>query len=67
MVYQHATLVPTLTALENLMLGDGRSLTLDEPGARARLAELADVLGVEVDPDAETGSLAWASSSRSRS
>jgi simple sugar transport system ATP-binding protein len=57
MVYQHATLVPTLTALENLMLGDGRSLTLDEPGARARLAELADVLGVEVDPDAETGSL----------
>ena len=30
MVYQHATLVPTLTALENLMLGDGRSLTLDE-------------------------------------
>ena len=57
MVYQHATLVPTLTALENLMLGDSHSLTLDEPGARARLAELADVLGVEVDPDAETGSL----------
>ena len=57
MVYQHATLIPTLTVLENLMLGDGRALTLDEPGARARLAEMADVLGVEVDPDAETGSL----------
>jgi general nucleoside transport system ATP-binding protein len=57
MVYQHTTLVPTLTALDNLMLGDGRSLRLDERGARARLDELAGVLKVVVDPDAETGSL----------
>ena len=57
MVYQHATLVPTLTALENLMLGDAQTFTLDEEGARARLAEIAAVLGVDVDPDAETGSL----------
>jgi simple sugar transport system ATP-binding protein len=57
MVYQHTTLVPTLTALDNLMMGDGRSLLLDERGARARLAEVAALLGIEVDADAEAGSL----------
>jgi len=57
MVYQHTTLVPTLTVLENLMLGGGGGLRLDTDGARARLAELAGMLGVEADPDAETGSL----------
>ncbi len=57
MVYQHATLVPTLTALENLMMGDGHSLLLDERGARDRLAEVAGVLGFEIDADALAGSL----------
>jgi general nucleoside transport system ATP-binding protein len=57
MVYQHTTLVPTLTVLENLMLGGGGGVRLDTGGARARLAELAGVLGVEADPDAEAGSL----------
>ncbi len=58
MVYQHSTLIPTLTVLENLMLGTGGGLRLDVKGARARLAELAGMLGVEVDPNAQTGSLA---------
>jgi ABC-type uncharacterized transport system ATPase subunit len=57
MVYQHATLIPTLSVLENLMLGSS-DLVLDVKGSRARLAELAGTLGVEVDPDAEAGSLA---------
>ena len=57
MVYQHTTLVPTLTALDNLMMGDSRAIRLDERGSRARLAEVAGMLGVEVDPDAEAGSL----------
>ncbi len=58
MVYQHSTLIPTLTVLENLMLGAGGGLRLDVRGARARLAELAGTLGVEIDPDAVTGTLA---------
>jgi ABC-type uncharacterized transport system ATPase subunit len=52
-VYQHSTLIPALTVLENLMLGDTRGLRLDAAGARARLAELAGSLGVEVDPEAK--------------
>jgi simple sugar transport system ATP-binding protein len=56
MVYQHTTLVPSLGVLENLMLG-GEGLRLDVAGSRARLAELAGVVGLEVDPEAETGSL----------
>ena len=41
------------------MLGDSRGLRLDVDGrARARLAELAAQLGVEIDPDAKAGDLA---------
>ncbi len=58
MVYQHTTLVPTLSVVENLMLGAHDGLRLDVTGARRRLGELAGMLGIELDPDAETGSLA---------
>jgi simple sugar transport system ATP-binding protein len=58
MVYQHTTLVPTLTVLENLMLGMGDGVRLDVRGSRARLTELAAMLGVDIDPGAITGSLA---------
>jgi ABC-type uncharacterized transport system ATPase subunit len=58
MVYQHATLVPTLTVLENLMLGTGDGVRLSARQARERLDELAGALGVEVDPNALTGALA---------
>ena len=58
-VYQHSALIPALTVLENLMLGDTRRLRLDDAGARARAcAELAAPLGVEVDPDARAADLA---------
>jgi len=50
-VPQHSALIPALTVLENLMLGDTRRLRLDEAGARKRLGELAQLLGVQVDPD----------------
>jgi ABC-type uncharacterized transport system ATPase subunit len=56
-VPQHSALIPALTVLENLMLGDTRRLRLDESGARARLAELAGLLGVEVDPDTRAADL----------
>src|SRR5881275_1039050 len=43
MVYQHTSLVPTLTVLENLMLGRSEGgLRLVAGGARRRLAEVAD-------------------------
>ena len=57
-VYQHSTLIPAMTVLENLMLGDTRQLRVDAPGARERLAELATRLGVEVDPQARAADLA---------
>jgi ABC-type uncharacterized transport system ATPase subunit len=57
MVYQHSTLVPTLSVLENLMLGEGQGVRLDNQRARARLAELASTLGVQLDPHAAAGSL----------
>ena len=58
MVYQHLSLIPTLTVLENLMLGSNKGLVLDERAARSRLYDLAATLGVTIDPDARTGSLA---------
>ena len=57
-VYQHSTLIPAMTVLDNLMLGDTRQLRLDAAGARRRLQELATRLGVEVDPQARAADLA---------
>lgn len=58
MVYQHLSLIPTLTVLENLMMGSNPGLSLDREGARARLRELSEQLGVTVEPEARAGSLA---------
>jgi simple sugar transport system ATP-binding protein len=58
MVYQHLSLIPTLTVLENLMMGSNPGLTLDRDGARTRLGELSAALGVTVDGDVRAGSLA---------
>jgi simple sugar transport system ATP-binding protein len=57
-VYQHSTLVGPLTVMENLLLGDSRSLRLDFVGARRRLQEFAAMLGVEIDPDHRAEELA---------
>lgn len=57
-VHQHSTLIPALTVLENLMLGDTRGLRLDHRSARRRLAEVSAQLGVEIDPDARAADLA---------
>jgi general nucleoside transport system ATP-binding protein len=58
MVYQHLSLIPTLSVLENLMLGSNPGLILDVAAARRRLDELSGMLGVTLDADATTGSLA---------
>jgi general nucleoside transport system ATP-binding protein len=58
MVYQHTSLVPQLTVLENVMLGEGEGIRLNAPAARARLADLGGSIGLEVDSSATTGTLA---------
>jgi len=65
MVHQHFVLVPTLTVLENAMLGAEGGFLLTEGRARIRaeLAHLAEAYGLEVDIDATVGSAAPASSS----
>ena len=52
-VYQHSALVPALTVLQNLMLGESRSVTLPISRARHRLQDRAEMLGVAIDPDVE--------------
>jgi len=56
-VHQHSTLIPALSVLENLMLGDSRGVRLDRAAARRRLAELAAQLGVEIDPGTRAADL----------
>jgi ABC-type uncharacterized transport system ATPase subunit len=56
-VHQHSTLIPALSVLENLMLGDRRGVRLDRAAARRRLAELAAQLGVEIDSDTRAADL----------
>ena len=57
MVYQHLSLIPTLTVLENLMMGANPGLTLDRDQARRRFGELAASLGVSLDPEVRASSL----------
>jgi simple sugar transport system ATP-binding protein len=56
-VFQHVLLVPSLTVLENLMLGGPWHRRLGRQAALARFRERAQLLGVEIDPDAELGRL----------
>jgi ABC-type uncharacterized transport system ATPase subunit len=58
MVYQHTSLVPQLTVLENLMLGEAEGIRLNARAARERLRELGGSIGLDVDPAATTGILA---------
>jgi len=56
-VHQHSTLVPTLTVIENLMLGES-GLRLKEKRAMARLEELSELLGASIDPNVLASDLA---------
>jgi len=58
-VYQHLTLVPTLSVLENLMLGShGGRGKLDFTAAGERFEQLAGLLALSFSPSARTGALA---------
>jgi simple sugar transport system ATP-binding protein len=52
-VYQHSTLIPEMTVVQNLMLGDTHGLRLQSEQAIQRLHGLADQLSVEIDPHAK--------------
>lgn len=48
-VFQHSTLIPTMTVLENLILAQGHGFWLDRVAPRTRLKDLSDLLGTEID------------------
>ncbi len=56
-VFQHVLLAPTLSVIENLMLGGSWKNKLDKESARSRFAELCGLLAVTIDPEALVGSL----------
>ena len=56
-VFQHVLLVPSLTVVENLLLGGRWWQRLDRESALRRLAALSEALAVEIDPDAKVGRL----------
>ena len=56
-VFQHVLLVPSLTVIENLMLGGAAWRPLDRMTVMARFRELSGLLGVQIDPDALVGRL----------
>jgi simple sugar transport system ATP-binding protein len=61
MVHQHFMLVPPLTVTENIMLGGEATkvgVVLDRVAAAARIRELSDSYGLQVDPQAKIEDLA---------
>src|SRR5262245_13427722 len=56
-VFQHVLLVPSLTVIENLMLGGPWWRQLGRGAALQRFRELSSLLGVEIDADALVGRL----------
>ncbi len=60
MVHQHFMLVPVLSVAENILLGEEpmkRKIFLDRAGSRARIRELGERFGWEIDPDRKVGQL----------
>lgn len=49
-VYQHPMLVPTMTVLQNLMLGEHWSARVEKTSTVRRLEEFSDILGISLDP-----------------
>jgi ABC-type uncharacterized transport system ATPase subunit len=56
-VHPLSTLVPTMTVLDNLMLGQRWYRPLPRRAALARLDELSRLMGIEIDPRARIDSL----------
>jgi len=50
MVYQHLTLVPTLSVLENIFLGTNEKFLLPKKYAEKKVSEIAGKYGLHIDP-----------------
>jgi simple sugar transport system ATP-binding protein len=59
MVHQHFMLVPTLSVVENMMLGEpgGKGPFLDQSAVEVRVRELAERYGFRIDPKARVWQL----------
>jgi simple sugar transport system ATP-binding protein len=57
-VYQHFTLVPNLSILENVVLGAEQGFVLDLADARVKVAAMLADFGLDVSPDTEIRHLA---------
>ncbi len=59
MVHQHFMLIPTLTVLENVILGlkSQKSILTDRNEIRKRILEISEKYGLKVNPDAKVGQL----------
>ncbi|MEJ2169500.1 MAG: ABC transporter ATP-binding protein [Desulfobacterales bacterium] len=57
MVYQHFTLVPNLSVIENLILGFEGGFFLSSKRARAKLQQISEAYGLFIDPDREVRDL----------
>ncbi|MBC8445319.1 MAG: ABC transporter ATP-binding protein [Rhodospirillaceae bacterium] len=57
-VFQHVLLVPTLTVIENLMLGGGWLQRFDRAASLKRFGELSETLAVNINPDTRVSELA---------
>ncbi|MGE0105130.1 MAG: ABC transporter ATP-binding protein [Blastocatellales bacterium] len=57
MVHQHFMLVPTMTVLENIVLGAESGAMIDFDGAERRIRSLSDDFGFQIDPHALVGDL----------
>ena len=56
-VFQHVLLVPTLTVIENLMLGGSWWQKFNRSAGMSRFEELSELLAVDIIPDAKVGDL----------
>ena len=56
MVHQHFSLVPRMTVVENLMLGQARGI-LNRQAFAGRISDIADRFGFMLDPNAVVGEL----------
>lgn len=57
MVTQHFSLVAPMTVAENVVLGATQGFVVDRRKARARVAAVAEEVGIVVDPDARVADL----------